>query len=412
VNAAVYGKTYNNEGAFSPLEGLFLSVARGGERATVVLSSHPGCDGAANATMSVTVGGVVAPQNSRSKDGRRITVTLPPYDSAWSPPIAGSDGSKTITVTGSLSTGCKPGYEKSVSGKYCYKLSKRTGLSWVEARAICQQEGSDLASIGSKEDAVFLEKVVPVWIGLTDEAKENTWVNVDGTTPDPTWLRWESGEPNDGGVGENCAVIGNANSWNDLPCNSSETKSERIRFVCGHAFSTGVDMVTWSCPPSCPTGQAATTNRSALYSTNTKELRAALGGITYVRRCDDGERRLQQNNDSTPLSPQSAEPASSSSSLSQCEKAKAGTIPFVTDPRSCLDPARAHTAPCAFGEGGECECCPANARCPGGARTWPDRGYWVERENSTAVSRCGPPQMKRCMGMVHGGAIGNQCGAG
>ena len=89
-----------------------------------------------------------------------------------------------------------------------------------------------------------------------------------------------------------------------------------------------------------------------------------------------------------------------------------GVIPFVTDPRSCLDPARARSAPCAYGEGDACQCCPANARCPGGARAWPERGFWSSSEASTFVEMCEPPQMKRCLGMVHGSMSGGQCGTG
>ena len=416
VNAAVYGKNYGNAGAFAPLDGLFLAVAGGGERATVVLSSDPACSGAAN--VSVTVGGKVAPVYNRSKNGRRITVTLPPYDivcpslegsTAIATEQCGSGGSKTIAVKSS-GMACKPGYEKGGSGKYCYKKYVKN-LNWTFARAFCQMDGSDLAIIASeKDDEFFANKTwKQVWIGLSDVRKEGNWVYVDGTTlPLMGGNRFWVGknEPN-GEESENCVTINGLKNWNDLPCSM-----KRPSFVCGYAASR--DEVSWSCPPSCPSGQATTTNRSMLHPSNTEELRAAVGGITYVRRCADTKRRLQQNNDST--SPPSVSPVSSSTSSmaipSQCAKAMNGIIPFVTDPRSCLDPARAQSAPCAYGEGSECECCPANARCPGGARTWPVRGYWVSSENSTVVTRCDPPQMERCLGMVHGSRIGNQCGVG
>ena len=176
--------------------------------------------------------------------------------------------------------------------------------------------------------------------------------------------------------------------------------------VKGSGAALREEEVLWSCPPSCPSGQPTTTNRSMLHPSNTDELRAAVGGITYVQRCT----RKQQNNNVTSRSP--VPPVSYSTSSNQCAMAMKGLIPFVTDPRSCLDPARAQSAPCAYGESGECKCCPANARCPGGARTWPARGYWVSSENSTEVNRCDPPQMERCMGMVHGSSIGSQCGTG
>jgi hypothetical protein len=341
------------------------------------------------------VGGVVAPLKGRSKDGRRIIVTLPPYDSVWSLPNAGSDGSKTITVKGSAAV-CNPGYEKSYSGKNCYKY-EASKLSWADARVFCQTNGNDLASIESDKDDKFIadKNWGNVWIGLTDESEEGTWVNVDGTTPG--WFGWKGGEPNNRGT-ENCVLIIGRNSWNDALCTS------KYPFVCGHALRE--EEVSWSCPPSCPSGQATTTNRSKLYPSNTENLRSAVGGITYVQRCTENQR----NNVTT--SPSSVSLMAPFTSSNQCAKATKGIIPFVTDLRSCLDPARAQSAPCAYGEGGDCKCCPANARCPGGARTWPARGYWVSSENSTKVNRCNPPQMERCMGMVHGSMISRQCGAG
>ena len=38
--------------------------------------------------------------------------------------------------------------------------------------------------------------------------------------------------------------------------------------------------------------------------------------------------------------------------------------------------------------------------------------YWAENERSTFVEMCVPPQMKRCLGMVHGSMNDRQCGSG
>ena len=188
------------------------------------------------------------------------------------------------------------------------------------------------------------------------------------------------------------------------------------------------DVVSWSCPPSCPLGMAtrsavmAKNQTSQLHPTNTVALRNDVGGIMYVRRCTgkEGNASTRVTDLATSLSsssssssstspspstspPLSPSPMSSSSSPSpvrrrlaaptpsvavtssdasdSCQKALDGIIPFVTDPRSCLDPARAHAAPCAYGEGATCKCCSENARCPGGARTWPRPGFWVLRRD-------------------------------
>lgn len=118
------------------------------------------------------------------------------------------------------------------------------------------------------------------------------------------------------------------------------------------------EVLAWSCPPSCPPGHE---------SSAVSPLRKDVGGITYVRRCAAG------SNTSKALSA-TPEPGEDDPSSALCAKAMNGLVPFVTDPRSCLDPERARSAPCAYGGGNNCTCCPANARCPGGARTWPKRG--------------------------------------
>ena len=157
-------------------------------------------------------------------------------------------------------------------------------------------------------------------------------------------------------------------------------------------------VVSWACPPSCPAGTAAraTMNKSSqLHLANTAALRKAVGGIMYVQSCNTSS--VVTGSTSPPSSPSPSLTSASTAvgtapsrtrsataaeyevndrSSVSCNKAKNGIIPFITDPRSCLDPAQARSAPCAYGGGDTCECCPANARCPGGARTWPERGFW------------------------------------
>ena len=162
--------------------------------------------------------------------------------------------------------------------------------------------------------------------------------------------------------------------------------------------------LNWACPPRCPLPNELKAklggienkngndgNQSSLHPTNTDSLRERLGGITYVKRCSANASQSCGNDDT---------------------RRSEGAVPFVTDPRSCLDPARARSAPCAYGGGDACACCPANARCPGGARTWPEPGFWVKSERSTFAYPCKAPEKKRCRGMVHGTMNGSQCGEG
>ena len=204
--------------------------------------------------------------------------------------------------------------------------------------------------------------------------------------------------------------------------------------------STNKTLIAWSCPPDCPNRRGPSMNLSALHRENTAALREGEGGLTYVRSC--ASVATPALNVTPPLATEAPAPAPATSapapaaeaspspaaSLPQamvvvytitaeqreerCRKAAIGRLPFTTDPRDCLDPKRARAALCAYGEGGSCQCCPANARCPGGARAWPDQGYYVKNESSTFAYPCDPPQMKRCLGMIHGSMSDRQCGAG
>jgi surface protein len=414
VNATAYSENGTNDVAFLPLGGLFLAFGGGGERATIVLSDDSMCAQAANMTLSVSVGGIVAPLHTRSTNGLRTTVTLPSYDDVCVRSGQCNSMSNTITVTEDDSTehglqiGCKPGYERSDSGQYCYRKYETKGVNWTDARVVCQTDGTDLAIVGSEEDDSFIKKQkwTEAWFGLNDRAKEGTFVNVDGTVPAWVPAAWAAprGEPNNFGGNEDCAVLGytDGTKWNDYPC-TKLTKG----VACGH--STQLQMVSWSCPPLCPGQAMATSQRAANPSKTPTD--TDTGGITYVQRCTKGGRRLQQHNESAP--PSSSQVPTVPPSSQQCANAMKGLVSFVTDPRSCLDPVRARSAPCAYGEGGSCQCCPENARCPGGARMWPARGYWAKNESSTLAEICDPPRLKRCLGMVHGSMTGDrQCGDG
>ena len=60
-----------------------------------------------------------------------------------------------------------------------------------------------------------------------------------------------------------------------------------------------------------------------------------------------------------------------------------------------------------------CQCCPEHARCPGGYRAWPMRGYWAKHESTRQTTVCKEPSRERCVGMVHGSLpTVEQCGVG
>ena len=83
---------------------------------------------------------------------------------------------------------------------------------------------------------------------------------------------------------------------------------------------------------------------------------------------------------------------------------------FTTGP-ACLDWDTAHSQNCGFGYGGECNRCPENAACPGGARAWPGPGFWTANEAAGILYMCLPPSSERCKGWsIARGKV--RCGSG
>lgn len=81
--------------------------------------------------------------------------------------------------------------------------------SWTEAKAEAESLGGRLVCINSEAEQAFLVKLtgraVRVWVGATDDHKENDWRWLDGTPVDRSL--WAGGEPNNGMGGENFAEL-------------------------------------------------------------------------------------------------------------------------------------------------------------------------------------------------------------
>ncbi|KAL6455486.1 hypothetical protein MHYP_G00360260 [Metynnis hypsauchen] len=97
---------------------------------------------------------------------------------------------------------------------------------WSESRQNCRERGADLVIINSREEQEFISKVfgsTEAWIGLTDSHSEGVWKWVDNSTL--TTKFWWTGEPNDYGGYEDCAITGYkgagsepVSTWADYPC--------------------------------------------------------------------------------------------------------------------------------------------------------------------------------------------------
>jgi len=93
-------------------------------------------------------------------------------------------------------------------------------VAWADARTSCGQFQADLVIVDDQAEQDFLltqpiEAVV--FIGLSDEAVEGTFVWVDGTAP--AFTAWGMGEPNNALDGEDCGQLAVATAaWNDIAC--------------------------------------------------------------------------------------------------------------------------------------------------------------------------------------------------
>jgi len=98
-----------------------------------------------------------------------------------------------------------------------YYCSHNNNFTWHEAKAAVASLGGHLVIVDDAAENEFIRSTVLadyVWIGLTDEANEGTFVNVDGSTP--SYLNWSSGEPNNNGGNEHYTrLLRNSGKWTD-----------------------------------------------------------------------------------------------------------------------------------------------------------------------------------------------------
>ncbi|KAI4903926.1 hypothetical protein NFI96_025754 [Prochilodus magdalenae] len=133
-------------------------------------------------------------------------------------------------------------WRKNENSFYFFSTEQKT---WSESRQDCRERGADLVIINSREEQMFLinqKKDRWFWIGLTDVVTEGVWKWVDGQ---PLMEKeklmlcligmfWRTGEPNDAGYNEDCAVFttvaeNGRRTWNDLYCSSREHWLEELR---------------------------------------------------------------------------------------------------------------------------------------------------------------------------------------
>ncbi|XP_038164303.1 CD209 antigen-like protein D [Cyprinodon tularosa] len=140
---------------------------------------------------------------------------------------------------------CEAGWE--LHGVNCYYFSNNTS-TWTESRDSCRRLGGDLVKIDSREEQMFLERIVKekmtndedsFWIGLTDSEKEGSWVWVDGSPLKESLSFWGNNQP-DGKGGRPESEVDcvrtkkreNSIKWFDRYC------KERLRSICEKTAET------------------------------------------------------------------------------------------------------------------------------------------------------------------------------
>jgi hypothetical protein len=130
-------------------------------------------------------------------------------------------GSMSINPQGQLAV-----LDTQVSSVNGHTYMLLAGGSWTNAENTAVALGGHLATVRSQAEHDWLTATwhnyqgidIDMWIGLTDQAVEGTFVWISGEPV--TYTNWDTGEPNDGGTGEDYADMrkNNPNAyWNDLP---------------------------------------------------------------------------------------------------------------------------------------------------------------------------------------------------
>ncbi|XP_053483852.1 macrophage mannose receptor 1-like [Ictalurus furcatus] len=115
-------------------------------------------------------------------------------------------------------------------------------MDWTTAQNYCRQHYGDLAIITTEEENQRAVKVIGqnsvyAWIGLYRIAPHvNAWKWSNGK--EVNFTKWNHGEPDDQGSGEDCAVM-NSNGWYDISCGGN------FASICRRSFVLVKEKKTW-----------------------------------------------------------------------------------------------------------------------------------------------------------------------
>ncbi|XP_078530684.1 CD209 antigen-like protein C isoform X1 [Lissotriton helveticus] len=131
---------------------------------------------------------------------------------------------RTCEIGGDITT-CnnKPTEGWKLNGPYLYYFSTET-KNWFDARKYCTDHNSDLVSITSEEEQLYLASMRgqnKYWIGLTNEKPGGHWYYVDGSAYKEPFF-WALNQPDNWmtpeGQTEHCAEMVSGGRWYDILC--------------------------------------------------------------------------------------------------------------------------------------------------------------------------------------------------
>ncbi|XP_052076832.1 uncharacterized protein LOC127714840 isoform X3 [Mytilus californianus] len=134
---------------------------------------------------------------------------------------------------------CPTGWES--HGLKCYKMYHKF-CNFLNAKKYCHDQNAEVIMPKTEEENNIMKTLLQqvkfnnsnqwngIWIGLTDNESEGTWIWNDGTRLDSAYDDWNTDyrEPG-GGDTENCVIIPKATRrWHDIKCG----KSNKYSAVC------------------------------------------------------------------------------------------------------------------------------------------------------------------------------------